>query len=142
MGYSQIDDASSIAWRVCAEHKKFHEIEAAKRPKSHGSRGCEVLPAREGRRTTGLVGVFNFIFKKLKKKSKISKKFQKNFKKIQKISKNLKKSRANPGPNKSKNSKISKKNSKISKNFQKFPKKISKNSKKNSKNSKNSRAPC
>merc|ERR1712030_31796 len=101
--YSQIDDALSIARRVCAEHKKFHEIEAAKRPKSHGSRGCEVLPAREGRRTTGLVGVFNFIFEKLKKKiknfKKIKKKISKNSRKISKKSKN---SRANPGPNKSK----------------------------------------
>merc|ERR1712030_291923 len=92
--YSQIDDALSIARRVCAEHKKFHEIEAAKRPKSHGSRGCEVLPAREGRRTTGLVGIFNFIFKKLKKKIKnfkiISKNFKINFKKFKKNFKKFK----------------------------------------------------
>merc|ERR1712105_361882 len=98
MGYSQIDDASSIAWRVCAEHKKSHEIEAAKRPKSHGSRGCEVLPAREGRRTTGLVAVFNFIFKKLSKKIKNFKKkiqkFENKFQKIQKKFQKIQKLRA------------------------------------------------
>merc|ERR1712105_216720 len=128
MGYSQIDDASSIAWRVCAEHKKFHEIEAAKRPKSHGSRGCEVLPAREGRRTTGLVGVFNFIFKKLKKKiknfKKISKNFKKNFKKFKKIFKKFKKFARKSRAKKIKKLKIFKKK------FKNF-KKISKNFKKN-----------